>query len=103
MGPLKDTLGRTVMHMGRYVIERTLPGAGRLSSEELRGISAKSNEVLADMDDVSWIESYVTEDKLYCVYDAGDPQLIEEHAQRGGFPADRISEVRTTISPETGR
>ncbi len=89
--------------MGRYVIERTLPGAGRLSAQELHDISAKSNEVLAGMEDVSWVESYVTDDKLYCVYDAGDPASIAEHARRGGFPADQINEVRTTISPETGR
>ena len=89
--------------MGRYVIERSLPGAGALSQEELKGISAKSNDVLEGLEDVSWVESYVTDDKLYCVYDAGDPATIEEHAQRGGFPIDRVSEVRTTISPETGR
>ena len=89
--------------MGRYVIERTLPGAGRLSSQELRDISAKSNQVLAGMEDVSWVESYVTDDKLYCVYDAGDPALIAEHARLGGFPADRINQVHSTISPETGR
>jgi hypothetical protein len=89
--------------MGRYVIERNLPGAGALSSEQLHDISAKSNEVLEGLDDVAWVESYVTDDKLYCVYDAGDPALIEEHARQGGFPCDRVSEVRTTISPETGR
>ena len=89
--------------MGRYVIERTLPGAGDLGPQELRDISAKSNEVLAELGDVSWVESYVTDDKLYCVYDAGDPATIEEHARRGGFPCDRVSEVRTTISPDTGR
>lgn len=89
--------------MGRYVIERTLPGAGQLS-EELHDISAKSNEVLAELgDDVSWQQSYVTGDKLYCVYDATDPELIAEHARRGGFPCDSVSEVSTTISPETGR
>lgn len=89
--------------MGRYVIERNLPGAGSLSQDELQGISAKSNEVLSGLEDVSWVESYVTDDKLYCVYDAGDPALIEEHARQGGFPCDRVSEVRTMISPETGR
>lgn len=89
--------------MGRYVIERSLPGAGALSQEELKEISAKSNDVLEGLEDVSWVESYVTDDKLYCVYDAGDPATIEEHAKRGGFPIDRVSEVRTTISPATGR
>ncbi len=90
--------------MGRYVIERTLPGAGALGKDELHDISAKSNSVLAELGpDVSWVESYVTDDKLYCVYDAADPELIAEHARRGGFPADSISAVRSTISPETGR
>lgn len=89
--------------MGRYVIERTLPGAGELSEQQLHDISAKSNEVLAGLDDVSWVHSYVTEDKLYCVYDAEDPSLIEEHARRGEFPVDRISPLSTMISPETGR
>jgi hypothetical protein len=89
--------------MSRFVIERSLPGAGDLGPEELRGISAKSNEVLAGLDDVAWVESYVTDDKLYCVYDADDPATIEEHARRGGFPCDAVSEVRSTISPETGR
>ena len=89
--------------MGRYVIERSLPGAGRLTAEELTEISARSNSVLAELDDVSWVQSYVSDDKLYCIYDAADPALIEEHAQRGGFPVDTISPVRTTISPRTGR
>ena len=89
--------------MGRYVIERGLPGAGRLSEQELHDISAKSNDVLSGMEDISWVESYVTDDKLYCVYDADDPEQIREHARQGGFPADSVSEVRTMISPETGR
>lgn len=90
--------------MERYVIERTLPGAGGLSADELRDISAKSNSVLDELgDDVSWVHSYVTADKLYCVYDATDPALIREHASRGEFPCDSVTEVRTTISPETGR
>lgn len=89
--------------MGRYVIERDLPGAGQLSEQELHDISARSNEVLEGLEDISWIESYVSDDKLYCVYDAGDPATIEEHARQGGFPCDRVSEVRTTISPATGR
>jgi Protein of unknown function (DUF4242) len=89
--------------MGRYVIERTLPGAGDLSEQELHDISARSNSVLDELDDVSWVESYVSDDKLYCVYDAADPSLIEEHARRGQFPVDLISPVRATISPDTGR
>jgi hypothetical protein len=89
--------------MNRYVIERTLPGAGLLSPNELRALSAKSNEVLAGLQDVSWVHSYVTDDKLYCVYDAADPELIAEHARRGGFPADCISLVHVMIMPQTGR
>ncbi len=89
--------------MGRYVIERNLPGAGSLGDQELHDISAKSNEVLAGMQDISWVESYVSDDTLYCVYDAQDPQQIEEHAAKGGFPCDRISPVRRMISPATGR
>lgn len=85
------------------MIERNLPGAGQLTAEELKGISAKSNEVLEGLNDVAWVESYVTDDKLYCVYDAGDPATIEEHARQGGFPCDRVSEVRSTISPASGR
>ncbi|GAA1210220.1 DUF4242 domain-containing protein [Prauserella alba] len=89
--------------MGRYVVERTLPGAGTLSEQELRDVSVKSNEVLAGMgEDVHWVESYVTDDKLYCVYDAADPDLIEEHAKRGGFPCDRVAPVRAVIDPGTG-
>ncbi|MGQ0480347.1 MAG: DUF4242 domain-containing protein [Pseudonocardia sp.] len=90
--------------MGRYVIERTLPGAGQLSGEQLHDVAAKSNEVLHGLgEDVSWVESYVTDDKLYCIYDAEDPELIRRHAELGGFPCDSVSEVRSTISPATGR
>lgn len=88
--------------MERYVVERTLPGAGSLSGQELRDLATKSNEVIAGMgDDVDWVESYVTDDKLYCVYDATDPALIEEHARRGGFPCDQVSPVRNVIDPGT--
>ncbi len=89
--------------MSRYVIERGLPGAGDLGEQELRDLSAKSNDVLSGMDDVQWVESYVTDDKLYCVYEADDPARIEEHARLGGFPCDRVSPVRNVISPATGR
>ncbi|MBL8932183.1 MAG: DUF4242 domain-containing protein [Kineosporiaceae bacterium] len=89
--------------MARYVIERTLPGAGDLTAEQLHDISARSNGVLAGMVDVTWVSSYVSDDKLYCIYDAADPALIEEHARRGGFPVDVINPVHTVIGPETGR
>jgi hypothetical protein len=88
--------------MPRYVIERNLPGAGRLTPEELRGVAQRSCTVLKELgSDIQWVESYVTEDKIYCVYLAPNPELIREHARRGGFPADRISQVSRGISPLT--
>ena len=88
--------------MPKFVIERELPGVGKLSDDEIRGISAKSNEVLAGLPSVQWQESYVTDDRLYCVYGAPDAECILEHARRGGFPANRVSEVCRTIDPTTG-
>ena len=89
--------------MPKYVIERALPGAGRLSDRELRDISAKSNAVLADLGgEVQWVQSYVTADKLYCIYNAKDADIVREHARRGGFPADSVSEVAAVIDPITG-
>ncbi len=88
--------------MPRYVIERHVPGAGRLTAEEIRALSQKSCGVLRQMGpDIQWIQSYVTDDTLYCVYLAKSEELIREHARRGGFPADRISAVRREISPLT--
>jgi Protein of unknown function (DUF4242) len=84
------------------VIEREMPGAGKPSPEELRGASQKSCSVLSAMGpQIQWVESYVTDDKIYCVYIAPNAEMVREHAERGGFPADRISEVRTTIDPTT--
>ena len=88
--------------MPQYVIERTLPGAGELSDDEVQAIAAKSNEVLEGMPAVQWQESYVTQDKLYCVYVAPDADSVREHAQRGGFPADSVEQVRRRIDPTTG-
>lgn len=88
--------------MPQYVIERTLPGAGDLSDEHVQGIAAKSNEVLDGMPGVQWQESYVTQDKLYCVYLAPDAESVREHAKRGGFPADSVEQVRRRIDPTTG-
>ena len=86
--------------MPKYVIERTLPGAGKLSPKELQQISAKSNGVLRELGpDVQWVHSYVTGDKIYCVYNAANPELVREHARRGGFPADSVAEVCTMIDP----
>jgi hypothetical protein len=88
--------------MPRYVIERNLPGAGRLSPEQLQGVAQRSCGVLKELGSgIQWVESYVTDDTIYCVYLAPDEDLIREHARRGGFPADRISEVRRNISPLT--
>jgi hypothetical protein len=88
--------------MPKYVIEREIPKAGELSQDELRGISQKSCAVLNEMGtDIQWVESFVTSDKVYCVYIAPSEAMIREHAQKGGFPADRISEVKSVISPVT--
>jgi Protein of unknown function (DUF4242) len=89
--------------MPKFVIERNLPGAGSLSPEQLQAISAKSNSVLNELGpEVQWIQSYVTGDKIYCVYVAPTADLIREHAARGGFPANAINEVKTVIDPTTG-
>jgi cell division inhibitor SulA len=88
--------------MPRYVIERQLPGAGRLSAEEVRGVAQRSCAVLKELgSDIQWVESYVTDDTIYCVYLAPSEELIREHARRGGFPANRIARVKRSISPLT--
>jgi hypothetical protein len=88
--------------MPKYVIERELPGAGKLTGTELQSISRKSCDVLQSLGpDIQWVESFVTDDKIYCVYIAPDTDIIREHARCGGFPANRISEVRTLIDPTT--
>lgn len=88
--------------MPKYVIEREIPGAGDLTSAELKNISQTSCGVLSAMGpQIQWLQSYVTGDKVYCVYIAPDENAIREHAQRGGFPANRISRVITTIDPTT--
>lgn len=88
--------------MPRYVIERNLPGAGQLTPDQVRAVSQKSCAVLRELGPaIQWVESYVTDDRIYCVYIAPDEELIREHARRGGFPADRISRVRRGISPLT--
>ena len=88
--------------MPKYVIEREIPGAGKLSALELRGISQTSCGVLSEMGpQVQWQHSYVTGDKIYCVYIAPNEELVREHAKRGGFPANRVARVATTIDPTT--
>ncbi len=86
--------------MPKYVIERELPEAGKLSAQELQGISQKSCGVLQEMGpQIQWVQSYVTDDKIYCVYIAANEEMVREHAQKGGFPANRISEVISVIDP----
>ena len=88
--------------MPKYVIERELPGAGKLAPAELRGISQKSCGVLEELGPhIQWLQSYVTDDKIYCVYIAPNEEMVREHAQRGGFPANRVSEVKQMIDPTT--
>jgi hypothetical protein len=88
--------------MPKYVIEREIPGAGKLSPQELQAISLKSCDVLNELGpQVQWVQSFVTDDKIYCVYIASSEELVRRHAEMGGFPANRISEVRTVIDPTT--
>ncbi len=88
--------------MPRYVIERNIPGAGQLSPAELKAISQKSCGVLRALGpEIDWLQSYVTDDRIYCVYNAANAELVAEHARRGGFPADRIAEVSAVIDPAT--
>ena len=88
--------------MPRYVIERELPGAGKMSAEDLHGISQKSCGVINELGPtIQWVESYVTEDKIYCIYNAPNKEIIKEHAEKGGFPANRIEEIKNMISPVT--
>ncbi|HZW20972.1 DUF4242 domain-containing protein [Noviherbaspirillum sp.] len=88
--------------MPKYVIERELPDAGKLSDEELRSISAKSCDVLQNMGpSIQWQESYVTDNKIYCVYIAQSEDLVREHAQRGGFPVTSVAAVHRVIDPTT--
>jgi len=89
--------------MPKYVIERELPGAGSLSGEELRDISQKSNRVICSLGpEIRWQQSYVTDDKIYCVYIAPDEDILFEHARCGGFPANKVSMVSAVIDPSTG-
>jgi len=88
--------------MPKYVIEREIPNAGKLSKDELHAISQKSCQVLRNLGpQIQWLQSYVTDDKLYCVYIAPNEEMIREHASQGGFPANRISEIKTIIDPTT--
>ena len=86
--------------MPKYIIERELPGAGDLGDDQIQGISQKSCQVLGELGpQIQWVESFVTDDKIYCVYIAPNKEMIEKHAQEGGFPANKISQVRRKIDP----
>lgn len=88
--------------MPKYVIEREMPKVGKLSQDDLKAASQKSCRVLQQLGpEIQWIESYVTDDKLYCVYVAPNEEIIREHARQGGFPADRISQIHSVIGPAT--
>ena len=88
--------------MPKYLIEREIPGAGNLSPQELQGISQTSCGVLQKLGpQIQWVQSYVTVDKVYCVYIAPNEELIREHATQGGFPANRVSEIKSVIDPTT--
>lgn len=90
--------------MPKYVIERNIPGIHEKSAQEVQAISQKSCSVLANLGpQIQWVHSYVTEDKMYCVYVAPNAELIREHARQGGFPADRISEVARLVDPNTAK
>ena len=88
--------------MPKYIIERDIPGAGKLTAEQLHGISQTSCGVLNKLGpSIQWVESYVTADKVYCVYIAANEALVREHAKQGGFPANKIAEVKSVIDPTT--
>lgn len=88
--------------MPKYVIERDIPGAGALGAEQLQGISAKSCGVLQELGpSIQWVHSYVTDDKIYCIYRAPSADLIRQHAETAGFPANSVAQVRSVIDPTT--
>src|SRR5258708_21274685 len=92
--------------MPRFLIERQIPGAGKLSPADLQGIAAKSNGVIHGMNldgrDVQWVHSYVVDDKIFCVYNAPDADTIRQHAMKGDFPANAVMDIRNIIDPTTG-
>jgi Protein of unknown function (DUF4242) len=88
--------------MPKFLIEREIPGAGSMSPQQLQGVAEKSCSVLRDLGPkIQWIESYVTDNKIYCVYIAPNEETVREHAARGGFPANRVSEIKRMIDPTT--
>jgi uncharacterized protein DUF4242 len=90
------------VRLPKYLIEREIPGAGKLTSEQLQGVSQTSCGVLRNLGpQIQWLHSYVTGDKIYCVYIAPNEEMVREHARQGGFPANRVSEIKTIIDPTT--
>jgi Protein of unknown function (DUF4242) len=88
--------------MPKYVIEREIPGLGDASAEDLRAVAQKSNAVLAELaPQVQWVQSYATQDKMYCIYVADDAESVREHARRGGFPADSVAAMAAVVDPTT--
>jgi hypothetical protein len=88
--------------MPKYLIERNIPGAGKLTAEQLKGISQTSCGVLSNMGpQIQWVHSYVTDDKIYCVYIAPNEEMVREHASQGGFPANVVTEIASVIDPTT--
>jgi hypothetical protein len=88
--------------MPKYVIEREIPNVGKLSQQDLQGVSQKSCSVLQNLGpQIQWVESFVTDDKIYCIYNAPNEEMIREHARQGGFPANKVSAVRSIIGPTT--
>jgi hypothetical protein len=97
-----DQLFRGEDRMPKFVIEREIPGAGKLTPDQLQGVAQKSCGVLREMGpQIQWLESFVTDDKIYCIYIAPDEAAVRKHAEMGGFPANSIAQVRTTIDPTT--
>jgi hypothetical protein len=95
-------LKKEASKMPKYVIEREIPGAGQFTPDDLKGISQKSCDVLDELGtSIQWIHSHVTDDKIYCIYRAQNEDQIREHAEKGGFPANSIAEIRATIEPST--
>lgn len=88
--------------MPKFVIEREMPGAGNLSAQELQGAATKSNEVVEGLGNgIQWVESFVTADKIYCIYNSPSEDLIRQHSEKSGFPANRISRISSVIDPTT--
>lgn len=98
-----DQTNKNQPTMKTYLIEREIPGAGMLTAVDLKNVSQKSCTVLKDMKDIQWVHSYVTGNKIFCIYKAANEDLIREHGKKGGFPVTTITEINTVISPETAK